>query len=417
MIAILSTHPIQYQVPIWQELARRGEVPFEVWYLCDHGVKATLDREFGERFAWDLPLLSGYPHRFLEINEDWVMDLRKPNRLRLKHSLAPLLLQTGAKTLWLNGWHKRAIWQAARDASRIGVPLWLRAESNDLSRTVWWKRPVRTAMLRWLFGRVSRFLCIGAANRRLYLHHDVPEGKLAWAPYCVDNQRFSSRAAELRPHRQALRERWGISKDAFCVLFCGKLIAKKRPTDVVAAVTQLENRGARGASVMERPIHLLFAGTGELKPQLAQMCTVRHDAVSDIRSGEDSRPAGPNRGPAASFTGFLNQSEIAAAYVAADCLVLPSDSGETWGLVVNEAMASGLPCIVSDRVGCAEDLVTPVDPGLVFEMGNVANLAMAISRCMKNAPAPSRLREVVSDYRIEKTVDTVHHLAGLGPPT
>src|SRR5215210_6114334 len=66
MLVILTTHPIQYQVPLWQALARDGRVPFEVWYLTDHGTRTTHDREFGQRFAWDIDTLTGYPHRFLK---------------------------------------------------------------------------------------------------------------------------------------------------------------------------------------------------------------------------------------------------------------------------------------------------------------------------------------------------------------
>ena len=66
MLAILTTHPIQYQVPFWQALAKDGRVPFEVWYLTDHGAKPSLDREFGRTFAWDIEMLAGYPHRIIE---------------------------------------------------------------------------------------------------------------------------------------------------------------------------------------------------------------------------------------------------------------------------------------------------------------------------------------------------------------
>jgi glycosyltransferase involved in cell wall biosynthesis len=89
------------------------------------------------------------------------------------------------------------------------------------------------------------------------------------------------------------------------------------------------------------------------------------------------------------FAGFLNQGEIAAAYVAADALVLPSDFGETWGLVVNEAMACGRPAIVSDRVGCGPDLVTPGETGECFAFGDTAALA---SLLLAGAADPSRLR-------------------------
>ncbi|WP_425507198.1 glycosyltransferase family 4 protein [Thermomonas carbonis] len=84
------------------------------------------------------------------------------------------------------------------------------------------------------------------------------------------------------------------------------------------------------------------------------------------------------------FAGFLNQSEITAAYAAADCLVLPSDHGETWGLVVNEAMACGLPALVSDQVGCAVDLIVAGHTGDVFPCGDVAALSAMLARHGRN---------------------------------
>jgi glycosyltransferase involved in cell wall biosynthesis len=80
------------------------------------------------------------------------------------------------------------------------------------------------------------------------------------------------------------------------------------------------------------------------------------------------------------LTGFLNQSEIVSAYAASDCLTLPSDHGETWGLVVNEAMACGLPAIVSDQVGCGPDLVTPGETGAIFPFGDWSALAESLCR-------------------------------------
>ena len=79
------------------------------------------------------------------------------------------------------------------------------------------------------------------------------------------------------------------------------------------------------------------------------------------------------------FTGFVNQTEMPKAYAASDALVLPSTS-ETWGLVVNEAMASGLPAIVSDQVGCGSDLVLPGETGEVFTCGAVAELTSILAR-------------------------------------
>ena len=89
MLVILTTHPIQYQVPIWQALARDGRVPFEVWYLTRHGVNASHDVEFNKEFTWDIEMLAGYPHRFIE-----VMPGATPTtfwKCRLRESLAERL--------------------------------------------------------------------------------------------------------------------------------------------------------------------------------------------------------------------------------------------------------------------------------------------------------------------------------------
>ena len=91
------------------------------------------------------------------------------------------------------------------------------------------------------------------------------------------------------------------------------------------------------------------------------------------------------------FAGFLNQTEIPAAYVASDCLVLASDYGETWGLVVNEAMACGRAAIVSDRAGCAADLVVEGKTGLTFPFGDVEALA---DRFVQAATNPTGLEEM-----------------------
>jgi glycosyltransferase involved in cell wall biosynthesis len=348
MLAILTTHPIQYQVPLWQALAREGRVPFEVWYLTDHGTRLSLDREFGQTFEWDIDTLSGYTHRFLEV-DDWAT----PSsfwRCRLRERLRDRLRASQVTALWIQGWQVAAYWQAVHEARSAGVEVWLRGESNTLTPEPTWKRTIKRTRNRWLFRRVDRFFYIGKANRRLYEESGVAEAKLYPAPYAVDNERFSMQAAALGPRRAAIRERWGISEDAFCVLFCGKFIPKKRPLDIVAAARLLL------AKRKLSNLHLLFVGSGVLGPKLRRACGVVFDAEGQPVCPRDDSTNYGSVFPAASFAGFLNQKEISQAYVAADCLVLPSDYRETWGLVVNEALASGLPCLVSQACGCAEEL-------------------------------------------------------------
>lgn len=391
MLAILTTHPIQYQVPLWRELARRGEISFEVWYLSDHGHRVGFDRGFGKAFSWDLDMLAGYPYRFLET---WPpkADIAKFRGARIC-SLAPLFQKQNVTALLINGWHPQAYWQATFQAHRAGIPVLLRGETNDLRRVPRWKDIVKRPLLRLLFQRVSVFLTIGIANRRFYQKHDIPDSRLIFTPYCVDNERFSNAAETFRLQRYTLRDMWGIPQNGVCFLFCGKLIAKKRFQDVLRAFDVLLTRGT--SCNLKSSIHLLAVGDGALRTALEVEAHTLEQKVGR---------------PCVTFTGFLNQTEIPKAYATADCLILPSDAGETWGLVVNEAMASGLPAIVSDQVGCGPDLIDPGVTGEIFPMGDVGCLADAmaawsdVKRCHSVRPAMQRK---ISQYSVERAVDGI----------
>lgn len=399
MLAILTTHPIQYQVPLWQALAHDGRVPFEVWYLTAHGTQASRDREFGATFAWDLDMLSGYPHAFLRTapgatpNSFW--------KCRLDESLSRRIEEKGIKALWIQGWQVAAYWQAVWTAHAAGVEVWLRGESNDLRPLPFWKRAVKRVVLGQLFARVDRFLYIGTANRRLYESFGVPAARLYSAPYAVDNERFARQAAEIRDSRFGIRNSWGIPDDSFCILFCGKFIPKKRPMDAVLAVQALQQ------SRPEMKLHLLFVGSGELSPELREACNAAFDAEGPLVSPSTGRRSLLS----ASFAGFLNQTEVSRAYVAADCLVLPSDSGETWGLVVNEALASGLPSVVSDACGCAEDVAASVHPRSVYRCGNVHELAEAIVTVASGGLDPAARSAVLERHSLARTAEVVRELS------
>jgi glycosyltransferase involved in cell wall biosynthesis len=410
MLIILTTHPIQYQVPLWQALAKETSIPFEVWYLTDHGVNQSYDVQFGKSFAWDLNTLDGYPHRFLNVNAK--PDLTRFNHVRLTEPLTKLFREKNVKALWVQGWQIRAYWQAVWQAHAAGIPVWLRAESNDLAPTPAWKRVPKKILLGQFFRRVDHFLYIGAANRRLYESFGIKPEQLHSAPYCVDNERFARQAAELRGQRSEIRRRWRIPEDAFCILFAGKFIHKKRPTDLIEAAKLLLNSDSRLQTPDSRQVHLLFVGSGELGEKMRDACQVLFDADNPSRNGSFTSANGHL--PHASFTGFLNQREISKAYVAADCLVLPGR--ETWGLAVNEAMASGLPCIVSSACGCAEDLVASIRPELKFRFAQSIALSRALNSSIRHSSSIiGNVRTHIEKFHMSSTIDTVQTLYRSGP--
>jgi glycosyltransferase involved in cell wall biosynthesis len=397
MLIIVTTHPIQYQVPLWRALAMDGRVPFQVWYLTHHSVTVSHDTEFGQAFAWDIDMLSGYPSRRMEAPPG-----ATPTdffRCRFDEPLTPMLRAAGARAVWIQGWQVLAYWQATWAAKRAGCEVWLRGESNDLATTPWWKAQIKRVLLGQLFSRVDKFLYIGTANKRLYQKFGVPESRLYRAPYAVDNDRFMEQAKALRVHRGAIRAEWGIDRSAFVAVFCGKFISKKRPQDLIAAAKRFEHAG--------RSLHLLFVGSGEMGSELRKACRVAFDADAPV---EPTIPG--DQRPLASFVGFLNQTEIPKAYAAADCLVLPSDHGETWGLVVNEAMASGLPCIISDNCGCAEDLGAIV-PNLIYPVADIGALTECLWRMANPQQRPYVALEALESFSFERSIRSVYAASNL----
>ncbi len=396
MLAILATHPIQYRAPVWRLLASRGRVPFEVLYLSSHGVQPTLDQGFGEVFRWDLDLLSGYPHQFpdgpapSELGGFWATGLPRCFRERLHSGMYRALL--------VPGWHVRACWEAVWLAHRLRIPVWIGGDSNDIRKDPILRRMVKRLLVGGLLHRVDRFLYVGEATRRLFRAYGAPEAALVRAPHAVDNVRFREQADAQRPGRAALRRAWGIPEDAFCVLFAGKLDSHKRPGDVICALRLLSDLDPG------RTYHALVVGAGDQASALRGQCQVVFDAKG-ARSSTASDPASPH----ASFVGFLNQSEMPKAYVAGDLLVLPSES-ETWGLVVNEALACGLPCVVSDACGSAEDLVTPLDPRLCFPVGDVEALARTIRHAAEHPPSIQAMSNLIGEFDFAANAEAIERL-------
>ncbi len=177
----------------------------------------------------------------------------------------------------------------------------------------------------------------------------------------------------------ALRARLGIAPNEKAVLFAGKLIDFKRPLDVI--------EGAAVARAGSHPIHVIMAGSGPLEPEV--MARAKTLAVP------------------LHLLGFQNQTQMPAAYAAAEVLVLPSTGRETWGLVCNEALACGTPIIVSDDVGCAPDLAVDGFVGRRFPVGNLAALAEAISGTLRTPPSAEAIRRVSKNHGLSSAIEGI----------
>ena len=379
-VAHLVSHPIQYFAPLYRELARRRELDLTVYFYSDATAREFFDPEFGRPVSWDVPLLEGYSWKICPSAAGRPLSrgfLERPH-----WDVVREVAGGGYDAVWVNGYSHPTTWLACVAARARGAKVLIREEQTLLHGRSLPKRALKQVALRALFSQAYG-LYIGEQNRRYFRHYGMPESRLFATPYCVDNRFFSERAAELAPRRDELRARFGITNDAPVVLFAGKLVAKKQPLLLLEAFAQVRRR---------RECWLLVAGDGPLRRRLEEQ--VEREAIEGVR-----------------LAGFLNQTELPAAYAAADAFVLPSSLHETWGLVVNEAMNFSLPVVVSDKVGCGADLVRPRWNGYVFDHRSADELAAALSALVADAELRrafgARSRALVGRYSIEACAEGV----------
>jgi len=369
VIHIFLSHPIQHYVPWFAELHKKLGDDVKVIFATRHGLDESTDPEFGESFVWDMDLLEGYKHEFYPQTDP---DLSPNNGFwGIRFSgVEDYLRKNQVDAVMIFGWLFAGYWEVAWAARKLGIPYILRAESNLLNRgnsLKWW---VKNQSVGRLCRGAASCLAIGQRNQDLFRAYGVREERIQVAPYFVDNDLFINESARLKPGYLTLRNHFELPQDALVFLFMGKLIEKKHPDHLLQAWHGLpESLRKRSA--------LLFVGSGAM---LEELKTLAQDE------------------PRVVFAGFLNRKQLHEAYAASDVLILPSDEGETWGLVVNEAMASGLPAIVSDRVGCAPDLILDGQTGYSYPFGDVTALSDIMVRLIKDAELINSMSAGAADH-------------------
>ena len=380
-IFVITSHPIQYQAPLFKFLAEDKGVDLTVYFCWDIGTQeASFDREFGQKVKWDIPLLDGYNYKFLT---NWSFRPSSEFWGQINFGIVWEIWRNRPDVVIVLGWNSFTNWLAFAAALIVGTKIFLRGE-NPLNQEVGkskWKLALKRIVLKPLFMAVSVFLCVGEENRKFYVSYDVPDKKLFFVPYAVDNDRFIKAAAGLKPKRKELRKKLlNITDDRPVILFLGKLIEKKRPMDLLKAFEMLNTK------YHIQDTNLVFVGDGALRSDL-ETYVKEHD-LNGVH-----------------FAGFKNQTEIPEYYAMADVFVLPSGPGETWGLVVNEAMCFGLPVIVSDMVGCGPDLVRNGKNGFIFHLGDANALADSLRDVLISPGAAEKFgefsRNVVPEYSFE----------------
>lgn len=363
-IIVLNSHPIQYFAPLYRQMAMDNSIQLKVLYCSRHGLAGETDRQFTSSVQWDIPLLDGYDYEFLSnqaihpsIYSFWGL---------FNISVLFKLWKRPKSVLLVHGWAYAVNWLTIIIGWLLGYTICLRAESPlqlELNKRKVSVQIRRVLLRNILFRCVHHFLYIGSQNRAFYEWYGVPAEKLIFTPYSVDNQRLSQQYKRLSKNRLLLKEQLGLPVNKRIILYSGKFIRKKRPLDLLQAF----------ASLHRSDTALIFMGDGELRLQMEQY--IREHQLTDVF-----------------LTGFINQSKVADYYASADIYVMCSDERETWGLSTNEAMNFALPLILSDRVGCSEDLLKEAENGVRYPCGNIVRLCNALQQLL-DLP-PEKLKEM-----------------------
>ncbi len=360
-LVFLNSHPIQYFAPLYKDIAATTDINLTVWYCSDESIRGEMDKGFGKKVKWDIPLLEGYRYEFLK-NYSWKKSISKGFMGLINFGVIKKLYRQPKSVVVIHGWNYATNVMAIIFGRLFGHQVCFRGETpyNQELLKPRFITSVKHLYLRLLFSFVNKFLYIGTQNKKFYESLGINESKLFPIRYCVDNDRFHK--LYLSTSKEQARAQLNIAASKRIILYSGKYISKKRPMDLLKAFQQANHQHAQ----------LIFVGDGELRAQMQQFID-EHRLAADVV-----------------LTGFINQSEIPLYYRAADVFVMCSGVGETWGLSVNEAMNFALPVIVSDTCGCATDLVENGKNGAVFETGNITQLAGLLTEFLE-MPVPKRI--------------------------
>ncbi len=374
-LAIITTHPVQYYAPVFKLLAESRSIEIRVFYTWGEKAMEKFDPGFGQKVDWDIPLLQGY-------NFEWVTNTASdPGTHHRNGIINPGLInqinQWQPNALLVFGWAFNSHLKAIRYYHHK-LPVYFRGDSTLLDIKPGIRAFLRSVFLKWVYRHVDHAFYVGVNSKTYFKKYGLTDQQLTFAPHAIDNERFNiNRNQEALKLRQSL----GVTEEDTLILFAGKFEDKKSPQLLIDAFLALNKPAA----------HLLLVGSGILEIPLK------------TRASMNKR---------IHFMDFQNQSIMPVVYLAADLFCLPSKGpGETWGLAVNEARAAGTPVLVSNKAGCAADLVIPGITGDIFDSENLSDITQKLGALLKDKSRLNTLglnaQHKIADWSFDKQVTAI----------
>lgn len=373
-LAIVASHVIQYQDPFFRLLAKEPGIDLTVIYCSSAGAETYRDEDMKTTLRWDIDLLQGYRHITLRNFGfgDGYTRLINPG-------IVPAIARGRYDAvIFMLGWGSISALLGIAACRISQTPFYLYGDSSFPPPATAFRAKVRAAFIRAVFRLASGFMTSGVLNAEYYRHYGGDPKTFFLLPWAVDNERFETASRFAPGERDELRARYGIGRDRVVFLFSAKLVARKDPLTLLRAYRRMQHRD-RAA--------IVFMGDGELRPQLEEPAS---DGVHLI--------------------GFINQADIPKHYAMCDVFVLPS-LYEPRGAVINEAMACGLPVIVTDRCGSIGDVVLEGDNAFIYPAGDADALARDMDLLTADDALRGRMarrsREIIATWDFARGVEGV----------
>lgn len=365
-VVILTEIIAPYRIPVFNALANHEGIDLKVIFLSETDPTLRQWRVYKDEIR--------FPY---EVLPSWRFRAGRSHFL-LNAGLSASLKTFSPEAIICGGYNYIASWQALMWARHRGVRFILWSESNARDARGQ-RKPVEFLKANFR-KRCARFVVPGKSAFEYLRLLGAPAESIFTAPNAVDNSFFATQAEEVKRNPAASRERFGLPRRF--ILFGGRLVPQKGVFDLLQAYAKLE-------SGLRAEVGLVFAGDGASKEELEQQAKRISPGV-------------------VCFPGFAQREDMAGLYALAEALVLPTHS-DPWGLVVNEAMACGLPIIVNSVAGCSADLVEDGWNGYVVPPRDLDKLSWAINSLVRQPELQqtmsARSLERIQNYSPEACAD------------
>jgi len=361
MRLLIYIEPTTYLMPLWREIKLRTPGESRIIFLEEN--------------------LS--QHWNIDSQDDPDIELLRGGRFTKLKGLLQLFGQRNVELVHLAGWGHPLMLAALVMAWMRRIPVTVETDTPLPIGLPRWKRAVKGLLYPLLFRLPAGFLPGGSQQAAYLRHYGVEEEHIVPANMTVDVAAISRHIDGIdAAQRLKIRQDLGLPVEATVFLYVGRMEPYKGVRDLIEAFNRLP------APEGPPPI-LLLVGNGSMRE------FVERAAVAD---------------PRVRFVGHLSGSALLDAYGAADVFVLASRL-ESWGLVINEAMAAGLPVIATDRVGCVDDLVIQGKTGLVIQAESPAMLAVAMESLLRNHTLRDKMarhaRGLIAGWTVENEAEII----------